>query len=213
MLLLIIPTLLLFFSIGTFTTIRMRRQKQTGEKIIPPRLSKRSDKKRRKLPQLLVAWFEERDKHGVGAWLRKLPAKELALLTKDVTAYAHDMGFDLLWVVDKQIDDVALREQISNAVYQYVYSFYAAVVSRDEMQFYMSLTDFLNNLNSRKHRAQMQAVFKHLTDDGVIPYSAELIFQPKHKRRYQIEQLILKASQTNREALKQALRATSVTQQ
>jgi hypothetical protein len=204
--------LILALTIGTFTTVQLGRRKRADAGEIPrPRLSKRSDRKHKQLPALLLAWAEQRDRHGVGAWLQRLSVKELKLLTKDVAVFTRDMGFDLLWVVDQQIDEVNLRDEVGHMVFSYIEAFYRAAILQDDMHLYVTLVDFLNNLSRRRYQAQAQAVFKQLIDDGVIPRSsAELIFARKSKRIKHVEQAILQAAQSDRTAVKLAVHNTFI---
>lgn len=201
----VIP-LVIALSIVTFATVQRVRQRNAAPAIPRPQLSKRSSKKHKQLPALLLAWAERRDRHGVGAWLQRLSLKELKLLTKDVSVFMRDMGFDLLWVVDREIDEVDLRNEVGNMLFSYLEAFYQAAKLQDDMVLYVKLVDFLNNLQSRRYQGAAQAVFKQLIDDGVIPRnSAELIFERRSKRRQHVEQAILNAAQSDRAAVKLAV--------
>lgn len=205
--LLLIPLALGVIVIGTMSlTVRHRRQVEAAVDVIPPRLSKRFDRKHRQLPRLMLEWAERRDKHGLGAWLRKLPPQQLNRLTSDVATYARDMGFDLLWIVDKQIDEVVLRRQIGDAVFQYLNAFYVAASAHDDMESYKQLTHYLNNLGSRRYWPQTRIVFKQLAADGIVDRTNDLLFQSKRQQKRYIMQSILQVSETDREAVKAAVR-------
>ena len=197
--------LLIIILVVGIASARYLRRKPT-EKPLPP-LSKRRDKKRRQLTPLLVAWGDEVDKHGVGAWMRGLSTKDLNTLVRDVDLYARDMGFDLLWMLDGQIDDVALYDHVNQTVFKYVQSFYLASSFQSDMRLYTTLVDFLNNMQARRNRPKAEAVYRHLSINGAIPSAdTNILFENRRKRIQYIEQVIRETTQTNRPALKMAVR-------
>lgn len=202
----LILLLIFILIVGTWATVRVRRMPRNAEVVIP-RLSKRSDKKRKQLAQLLVQWAARVDPHGVGAWMRRLSDGELNVLTKDVDLYTKDMGFDLLWVLDDQIDDPVLREHVNQTVFKYVQSFYLAAGLQDDMQLYTTLVDFLNNMGSRKYRPKADAIYRQLSVDGLIPNAEPgILFEKRAKRLEHIENAIRQTAQSNRDALKRVIR-------
>lgn len=203
---LLILLLILIVIVGTTATVYLWRQDRQQSTPVP-RLSKRRDKKRKQLAPLLLDWAEQADKHGVGAWMRGLSTSDLNTLVKDVDLYARDMGFDLLWMLDGQIDDIALYDHVNQTVFKYVQSFYLASTFQDDMRLYTILVEFLNNMRSRRNRPKAEAIYRHLSINGAVPDAdTEILFARRSKRIQYIEEVIRQTAQTNRDALKMAVR-------
>ena len=172
-----------------------------------PNLSTPSDKKHRYMRTMMLEWGDHIDKHGVGAWLHSLPLDQLNVLTNDVAAYAKDMGFDLLWLLDNQIDDVDLHEHVTQTIFKYVQSFFIAAEFQDDLELYKVLVEFLNNMGTRRHRTHAEKIYKRLNTEGVIPDAdAEVLFKNRATRIHHIEEAIREAAQSHRSALKLAVR-------
>lgn len=203
---LLILAIVLILVIGTTTTVYLRRP-SAAEVTAVPKLSKRSDKRRKYMHTLLLEWADGIDRHGVGEWLHGLPLEDVNILTKDVSAYADDMGFDLFWVLDGQIDDVDLYDHVNQTVFKYIQSFYLASSFQDDMQLYKVLVEFLNNIGSRRFRPKAEAIYKRLHNEGIIPDAdPETLFESRNKRIHHIEESIREAAQSQRSALKVAVR-------
>ncbi len=203
---LLILLLTLIIIVGTYTTIQVRRRSRL-ERTPVPSLSKRRDKKRKQLATMMLAWADETDRHGVGIWMRGLSTKDLNILVRDVDLYTKDMGFDLLWMLDGQIDDPSLYDHVNQTVFKYVQSFYLASIFQDDMRLYTTMVQFLNNMQTRKNRPKAEAIYRHLSINGAIPAAdINILFENRSKRIRYIEEVIRQAAQSNRTAVKAAVK-------
>jgi hypothetical protein len=163
------------------------------------------------LPQQFRTWANNAtDDAVVKEWLNGLDDEGIQAFTKHLQGFCTDMGFELSWIVTRQLEsDPALAQTTRDIVLHYCRACQQAASAQDDFELHKKLEAFEQNPTSKKHQEFAEKLFAKVAEAGLVAGSISDYFgaSPKERSRLMVE-AIHKAAATNREAFNRAVRET-----
>ena len=166
--------------------------------MVGDRLMRRKDPN---LPGQFREWIAKTcaDDPAVNNWVQGLSQEGLQAFTNHLSMFCHEMGFELAWVVQQQLEiQPELAQTFAQVVAHYCRACQQAAAAQDELEVYKTLQAFEHNPASKKTQAFGQKLFAKVVEAGLtsVSMSAYLIAAPKEQQQYMVR-AIREAAKTN----------------
>jgi len=166
--------------------------------MVGDRLMRRKDPN---LPGQFREWIAKTcaDDPSVNNWVQGLSQEGLQAFTNHLSMFCHEMGFELAWVVQQQLEiQPELAQTFAQVVAHYCRACQQAAAAQDELEVYKTLQAFEHNPASKKTQAFGQKLFAKVVEAGLtsVSMSEYLIAAPKEQQQYMV-QAIHEAAKTN----------------
>jgi hypothetical protein len=166
--------------------------------MVGDRLMRRKDPN---LPGQFREWIAKTcaDDPAVNNWVQGLSQEGLQAFTNHLSMFCHEMGFELAWVVQQQLEiQPELAQTFAQVVAHYCRACQQAAAAQDELEVYKTLQAFEHNPASKKTQAFGQKLFAKVVEAGLtsVSMSEYLIAAPKEQQQYMV-QAIHEAAKTN----------------
>ncbi|ETX05234.1 hypothetical protein [Candidatus Entotheonella palauensis] len=149
-------------------------------------------------PQRFREWVvNASDDSAVTDWLKGLSDEGLKAYTKHLSRFCTDMGFELVWLVDKQLEkrDAQLAQTAKRIVLHYCQACQQAASCQEHLEAHKQLLSFEQNPGGRKNRTFGEKLLAKLVDaDLVTTLPAEFIGASPTERQQLIAEAINEAS-------------------
>ena len=166
-------------------------------------------KKEDNSPQQFLSWVKkESGSVKLATWLNHLSEEALVALTHEVSAFCIELGVDLKWLLEHQLDqEPELKQSIKKIVLNYLSACRQAAHAWDDMAVFMILREFESDLPNKKYKEQHGQLYTKLVENKLAsPAPPELLLASEEKIYSYMIQEIRKAIQTNRKAFKRVLK-------
>ena len=156
--------------------------------VVGDRLNRRKEPN---LPGQFREWIARAcaDDPAVNNWVQGLSPEGLQAFTDHLAAFCHDMGFELAWVVQQQLEtQPELEQSFARVVSHYCRACQQAAAAQDELDVYKTLQAFENNPGSRKTQAFGQQLFAKVMEAGLtsVSMSEYVSAAPKEQQQYRV---------------------------
>jgi hypothetical protein len=163
---------------------------------------------RRKPDQRLKDWAatidrtQQKDRFkDIQAWLAGLPAAEGAALNQAIEAFCAERQIDPAWLLDGKINsDPALKQEIEEAISQYVASYWRARQIEPKIQAFDAFQRWQAAPEARQNLAFGDQLHKALLARGLVTISQDLYLAPEAQRRAEAIRAIRAAAEQQRDA-------------
>jgi hypothetical protein len=145
---------------------------------------------------------------ALNSWLSTLSDEQMNVLAHHIDAFAHEMGFELTWLLDQEMAQYpALTKALTSVVVDYCQACRQSVIIQEELEAFRVLRQYLLNPNSTQNREFGQALFGKLLEQGVVPIKvADHLALPDRERRQQIATAIQQAAREKHGTLQRILK-------
>ncbi len=166
--------------------------------MVGDRLSRKKDPN---LPGQFREWVAKAfaDDPSVNNWVQGLSQEGLQAFTDHLSVFCSEMGFELAWVVQQQLEtQPELAQTFAQVVSHYCRACHQAAATQDDLEVYKTLQAFERNPASRKTQAFGQKLFAKVVEAGLTSVSMPeyLISAPKEQQQYMVR-AIREAAKTN----------------
>jgi len=166
--------------------------------MVGDRLMRRKDPN---LPGQFREWIAKTcaDDPAVNNWVQGLSQEGLQAFTDHLSVFCSEMGFELAWVVQQQLEtQPELAQTFAQVVSHYCRACHQAAATQDDLEVYKTLQAFERNPASRKTQAFGQKLFAKVVEAGLTSVSMPeyLISAPKEQQQYMVR-AIREAAKTN----------------
>lgn len=129
---------------------------------------------------------------NVQQWLMTLSDEQLEALLAHITPFAHEMGFELSWLLDQEVaQQPTLARALTTVIGDYCRACYHAVELQEELEVYKALRAYEQNPQSAQNRQFGQAIFGKLMEQGLTSIKvADHLALPEQQRHQQIAETI-----------------------
>lgn len=147
-------------------------------------------------------------------WLAALNDEQIGVLVQHLQAFCHDMGFELTWLFEQQLAlNPALQQALTEVVLYYHRASYQAVQLQGEVELFRIYHAYLQEPESRVHRALGDHLFGKLVEQGAASVSlSEHLALSKRQRQQQIVETIQQTATTNPKLFDATLRSVLIEQ-
>jgi hypothetical protein len=169
-----------------------------GVPLVGDRLMRQKDPN---LPGQFREWIAKTcaDDPSVNNWVQGLSQEGLQAFTNHLSVFCSEMGFELAWVVQQQLDiQPELAQTFAQVVAHYCRACQQAAAAQDELEVYKTLQAFERNPASKKTQAFGHKLFAKVVEAGLtsVSMSEYLIAAPKEQQQYMVR-AIREAAKTN----------------
>jgi hypothetical protein len=178
----------------------LRSVPMVGDRLamVGDRLSRKKDPN---LPGQFREWIAKAfaDDPSVNNWVQGLSQEGLQAFTDHLSVFCSEMGFELAWVVQQQLEtQPELAQTFAQVVSHYCRACHQAAATQDDLEVYKTLQAFERNPASRKTQAFGQKLFAKVVEAGLTSVSMPeyLISAPKEQQQYMVR-AIREAAKTN----------------
>ena len=168
--------------------------------MVHDRLRTRQD---RNLPGQFREWIAKvcDDDPSVKDWVQGLSPEGLQAFTDHLAVFCHEMGFELAWMVQPELEmQPALTQTFTQVVRHYCRACHQAAAAQRELELYKTLLAFEHNPASSKTHAFGQKLFAKLVEARLTSVSIAdyLTVTPKEQQQYMVRAIreAAKANQT-----------------
>lgn len=129
-------------------------------------------------------------------WLMALSDAQLDALATHIERFAHEMGFELSWLLNQEVaQQPTLARALTTVVLDYCQACHHAVGLQAELEVYKALRSYVENPNSAQNREFGQALFGKLLERGLTSIKvADHLALPESQRRQQILETIIQVA-------------------
>jgi len=166
--------------------------------MVRDRLMRRKDPN---LPGQFREWIAKAcaDDPSVNNWVQGLSPEGLQAFTDHLVVFCDEMGFELAWVVQQQLEtQPELAQTFAQVVSHYCRACQQAAAAQDDLEVYKTLLAFEHNPASRKTQAFGQKLFAKVVEARLtsVSMSEYLTVAPKEQQQYMVR-AIREAAKTN----------------
>lgn len=219
----LIPLVLLLSGVGIVSVVldrRLRAKKQRADTVLEEETSETDttvsngigplwatpvswyytlvNKQPEDFPQRFREWaVNASDDAAVKDWLRALSDDGLKAYTKHLSRFCADMGFELSWLVDKQIErhDANLAQTAQRIVLDYCQACQQAATCQDDLEIHKQLLSLEEHPSTRKNRLFGEKLLAKMVEANLATTStAEFIAASAKERQQLIADAINEAS-------------------
>ncbi len=162
------------------------------------------------LPQRFREWaVESMDDAAVKDWLNALSDDGLKAYTKHLSGFCSDMGFELVWLVEKQLEnrDHNLAEVTQGIVLYYCQACQQAATCQEELEVFKQILSLEQNPTGRKNRTFGEKLLARMVEAGLVTTStSEFISASAQERQEIIVEAINEAASKDQAALNRLVR-------
>ncbi|MEZ4868205.1 MAG: hypothetical protein R3C14_43155 [Caldilineaceae bacterium] len=125
-------------------------------------------------------------------WMAELNDEQLQAFAEHIAAFAHEMGFELSWLLDQKLQPSPdLERALARVISNYCNACLHAVRAQDDLEMYKALRNYLEHPDGRLQREFGQALFGQLMEQKLTSIRiADHLSLPDPKRRQQITMTI-----------------------
>jgi hypothetical protein len=150
------------------------------------------------------------DDTAVKEWLNGLSDEGIQAFTKHLETFCSDMGFELGWLVDHQLEPNPELQQMATAmVLNYCRACQLAALAQSDLEAYKKLKAFEQQPTNRKHQAFGEKLFAKVIEEGLVVGSvSDYLGAPPEQRARLMVEAFRKAAEKNPQAFSRVLRET-----
>lgn len=118
-------------------------------------------------------------------WVRTLPLNELEAFSEQVATFCEKMNFELLWLVDPEVEhiEVETKQALASVVYLYSLAQWRALQHQDDIKIFVAYRDWTANPKHKKYKPFNQQLFSKLVDKSLVPAPPMDLFMASDKER------------------------------
>lgn len=147
------------------------------------------------------------DKPEVRYWLAALPDSALKAFLDELNLFCQQLGFELNWVVEKQVNAYpVLTQRLQAIILQYANACRDAVLAQDELKIFKAWQTFDQNPYGKEEQIFAQKLFNQLVTQGITPALPEhLKTGHEQERQIYIVQILRQERERQSMAFQQAI--------
>ncbi len=161
-------------------------------------------------PESFRTWATESlDDPTVKDWINALSPEGLKAYTKHLSGFCTDMGFQLVWLVDKSsgYQDPHLLQRLQQIVLNYCQACQQAATNQDALDVHKQILSLKQNPGGRKNRAFSEKLLAKLVGANMVTLSmSDFLAASPQERQQLIIDAINEASSKDQSAFTQLVR-------
>jgi hypothetical protein len=164
------------------------------------------------LPQRFRTWMNSvaADDTAVKEWLNGLSDEGIQAFTKHLETFCTDMGFELGWLIDHQLEQNPELTQMATAiVLNYCRACQQAALAQEDLEAYKKLKAFEQHPANKRQQAFGEKLFARVIEEGLVVGSvSDYLGAPPEERSRLMVEAVRKAAEKNPQAFSRVLKET-----
>jgi len=162
------------------------------------------------LPEKLRVWSNTAltEDPTLKSWLNSLPDEALAGFTQHLGEFCNQLGFELAWLFDDQLDQQPeLSHKLATVISDYSRACHTAVLVQPDIAIFKAYQAFTTSPYEKVNQELGKKIFTQLVERNLTPtIPANLFMATEHERQIYMVQAIRQAAEQEPVAFAQVLR-------